>query len=240
MKAKKNPKVDLNRDRGLFFVIGLALVLFLTWRALEYKTYPKEQTLTELIVVDDDIKEDVPVTESLPTVPPPPPPSAPDVIEVVEDTQEIEETIIESTETSQETVVEDVVIDVDDVAVGEEEEEIIVPFAVIEKAPVFPGCEGGTEAEKKACFQEKVQEHILKHFNYPEIAREMNIQGKVFVLFYVDSKGYVTGIKTRGPDRLLEEEAERIIASLPKMIPGNQRGKDVKVPYSVPIAFKIL
>jgi protein TonB len=158
----------------------------------------------------------------------------------VEDTKEIEETIIESTETSQEAVIEDVVLDVDDVAVGEEEEEIIVPFAVIEKVPVFPGCEGGTEAERKACFQEKVQEHILKNFTYPEIAREMDIQGKVFVIFYIDSKGYVTDIQTRGPDRLLEEEADRIIASLPKMIPGNQRGKAVKVPYSIPISFKIL
>lgn len=240
MRAKKNPQVDLNRNRGLFFVMGLTLVLFLTWRALEYKTYPKEHVLTELIVVDDDIKEDVPVTESLPKIMPPPPPSAPDVIEVVEDTKEIEETVIESTETSQEAVIEDVVIDVDDVAVGEEEEEIIVPFAVIEKVPVFPGCEGGTEAERKACFQDKIQEHILKNFSYPEIAREMGIQGKVFVLFYIDSKGYVTDIKTRGPDRLLDEEAQRIIASLPKMIPGNQRGKDVKVPYSIPISFKIL
>jgi protein TonB len=240
MKAKKNPQVDLNRNRGLFFVMGLTLVLFLTWRALEYKTYPKEHALTELIVVDDDIKEDVPVTESLPKIMPPPPPSAPDVIEVVEDTKEIEETVIESTEASQEAVIEDVVIEVDDVAVGEEEEEIIVPFAVIEKVPVFPGCEGGTEPERKACFQDKIQEHILKNFNYPEIAREMGIQGKVFVLFYIDSKGYVTDIKTRGPDRLLDEEAERIIASLPKMIPGNQRGKAVKVPYSIPISFKIL
>jgi len=240
MKAKKNPNVDLNKDRGLFFVLGLALVLFLTWRALEYKTYPKEQSLVELIQVVDEIKEDVPVTESLPITPPPPPPAAPEVIEIVEDTKEIEETIIESTETSQEAVIEDVDLEVDDIAVEEEEEEIIVPFAVIENVPIFPGCEGGTEAEKKACFQEKIQEHVQKNFNYPEIAREMDIQGKVFVLFYIDNKGYVTGIKTRGPDRLLEKEAERIITSLPKMIPGNQRGKAVKVPYSIPITFKIM
>jgi len=240
MQVKKNPKSDLDSYRGLFFVAGLAVVLFLTWRALEYKTYPVAASFEELIVVEDEVKDEIPVTKILPTTPPPPPPAAPEVIEIVEDTKEIEETLIESTETSQETVIEDVAIAVEDVEVGEEEEEIIVPFAVIESVPVFPGCEGGTEAERRACFQEKIQEHVQTHFTYPEIAREMRIQGKVFIQFYIDSNGYVTGLKSRGPDRLLQAEAERIIASLPQMKPGQQRGKAVKVPYSIPITFKIM
>lgn len=240
MEVKKNPKSDLNSYRGLFFVAGLAIVLFLTWRALEYKSYAVTDTFEERIVIEDQIKEDIPVTEILPTTPPPPPPAAPEVIEIVEDTEEIEETLIESTETSQEAVIEDVVITVEEVEVAEEEEEIIVPFAVIESVPVFPGCEGGSEAERRACFQKKIQEHIQTHFTYPEIAREMGIQGKVFIQFYIDSNGDVTGLRSRGPDRLLQAEAERIIASLPKMIPGNQRGKPVKVPYSIPITFKIM
>lgn len=240
MQVKKNPNADLDNYRGLFFVSGLAIVLFLTWRALEYKSYPKDAVLIEQILVVDEIKEDIPVTKSLPVTPPPPPPAAPEIIEIVEDTKEIEETLITSTETSQDAVIDEPVISVDEVVVGEEEEEVIVPFAVIENVPVFPGCEEGTKTERKACFQEKLQEHVLKHFTYPEIAREMGIQGKVFVTFYIDSKGLVTGIKTRGPDHLLEAEAERIIASLPQMIPGNQRGKPVKVPYSIPIVFKIM
>jgi len=81
---------------------------------------------------------------------------------------------------------------------------------------------------------------VQTHFSYPEIAREMRIQGKVFIQFYIDSNGYVTGLKSRGPDRLLQAEAERIIASLPQMKPGQQRGKAVKVPYSIPITFKIM
>ena len=91
----------------------------MTWRALEYKSYPKDTITLEIAQAVDDLKEDVPVTEVLNTPPPPPPPAAPEVIEVVEDTEEIEETIIESTETSQETVI-DQVMDVDDVEVGEE------------------------------------------------------------------------------------------------------------------------
>ena len=128
MQVKKNPEFDLNRNSSLYFVIGLTIVLFLTWRALEYKTYPEDTKTLNMVMAVDDLKEDVPITESIKTPPPPPPPSAPEVIEVVEDTEEIEETIIESTEISQETVIDDVIA-VDDVEVGEEDEEITVPFA---------------------------------------------------------------------------------------------------------------
>ena len=239
MQVKKNPQVDLNRNSGLYFVIGLSLVLFLTWRALEYKSYPKEDTLVEAIAAVDELKEDVPVTEVLKTTPPPPPPAAPEVIEIVEDAEEIEETIIESTETSQDAIIEDI-IDVDDVEVGEMEEEISVPFAVIENVPVFPGCEHlTTNDERKTCFEKKMQKHIMSEFHYPEVALELGIAGKVYVQFSIDPRGRVNGIRTRGPDKLLEKEAHRIVAALPKMQPGMQRGKPVKVPYSIPVNFVI-
>jgi protein TonB len=239
MQVKKNPEVDLNRNSGLYFVIGLTIVLFLTWRALEYKTYPDETETIDMVMAVDDLKEDVPITESIKTPPPPPPPSAPEVIEVVEDSEEIEETIIESTEISQETVIDDVIA-VDDVEVGEEEEEITVPFAVIENVPIFPGCESATNnEERKLCFQRKIQEHINKEFSYPPSALELGIQGRVFVQFLIDSKGNVGSIRMRGPDRNLEKEAERIVATLPQMTPGKQRGKSVSVPYSIPINFVI-
>ena len=239
MQVKKNPQADLNRNSGLYFVIGLAVVLFITWRALEYKTYPKDETLIDMVQAVDEIKEDIPITEQIKTAPPPPPPAAPEVIEVVEDTEEIEETIIESTESSQDDVV-DVILDVDDVEAAEEEEEIIVPFAVIENVPIFPGCESASNNdERKACFQRMIQEHVRKQFTYPPAALELGITGRVFVQFYIDSKGNVNGIRTRGPDKLLEKESHRIIASLPDMTPGMQRGKAVKVPYSIPINFMI-
>jgi len=239
MQVKKNPQVDLNRNSGLYFVIGLSLVLFLTWRALEYKSYPEEDTLVEAIAAVDELKEDVPVTEILKTPPPPPPPAAPEVIEIVEDAEEIEETIIESTETSQDAVIEEV-MDVDDVEVGEMDEDITVPFAVIENVPVFPGCESLTSNdERKTCFEKKMQQHIMKEFMYPDVALELGIMGKVYVQFFIDAKGHVNGIRTRGPDKMLEKEAHRIVAALPKMTPGMQRGRPVKVPYSIPVNFKI-
>ena len=237
MEIKKNPKVDLNRNSGLYFVIGLALVLFLTWRALEYKTYESEEQIVYLLDVQDDLKEEVPLTKAINTPPPPPPPSAPEIIEIIEDEAEIEETIIESTEINQETVVEEV-MEVDDVEVAVEEEEISVPFAVIENVPIYPGCEAmKTNDERKVCFQKKVQEHVRKEFRYPVTALELDIQGKVYVQFAIDGKGVITDIRTRGPDRNLEKEASRIVAALPRMTPGMQRGRAVKVPYSIPINF---
>lgn len=239
MEAKKNPNVDLNRNSGLYFVIGLTLVLFITWRALEYKTYETQEEIVQILDIQEDLKENVPKTEMIKTPPPPPPPSAPEIIEVIEDEAEVEETVIESSEINQETVIEDV-IDVDDVEVGEEEEEISVPFAVIENVPIFPGCENmKTNADKRACFQRKIQEHVKEEFTYPSTALELGIQGRVFVQFTIDSKGYITGVRTRGPDANLEKEAARIVAALPKMKPGMQRGRAVKVPYSIPITFKM-
>ncbi len=238
MEPKKNPKVDLNRNSGLYFVIGLTIVLFLTWRALELKTYDREDIVRKILETDEMLDEEVPMVENIKTPPPPPPPAAPEVIQVVEDVVEIEETVIESTETSQEQVVEEV-IDVEDVEVGEEEEDISVPFSVIENVPIFPGCDGGTNDERKACFQKKIQEHVKKNFNYPDIALELGIQGKVYVQFVIDANGNITNIRTRGPDKNLEKEAARIIGSLPQMIPGKQRGRAVKVPYSIPINFKL-
>jgi protein TonB len=136
-------------------------------------------------------------------------------------------------------VVEEI-IDVSDVEVGEEDEEIVVPFAVIENVPIFPGCESATNnEERKMCFQQKIQEHINKEFTYPAGALELGITGRVFVQFLIDSKGNVGSIRMRGPDRSLEKEAQRIVASLPKMTPGKQRGRSVSVPYSIPINFII-
>ncbi|MEP2279355.1 TonB family protein [Maribacter sp.] len=113
-----------------------------------------------------------------------------------------------------------------------------VPFAVVDEVPVFPGCEDA--ADKRACFNEKIQLHISKNFNYPKEAQEKGIQGRVSAMFLITSEGTIENIKMRGPDKLLEDEVERIIKRLPNMKPGKQRGKAVNVPYSIPVNFKLL
>ncbi|MGS2765078.1 energy transducer TonB [Sinomicrobium sp. M5D2P9] len=233
MEPKKNPKADLTRNSGLYFAIGMAVVLFLTWRGLEWKQYEKDEAFTYKMDVDEELEEEIPITEMLKTPPPPPPPpAAPEVIEVVEDDEEIEETVIESTETNQDEVVE-----VEEIVEVEEPVDVDVPFAVIEDVPVFPGCEDAKD--KRACFQEMMQKHIRKHFRYPEIAQEMGVQGRVAVMFTIDKDGSINNVRLRGPDKNLEKEAERIISKLPKMTPGKQRGRAVRVPFSIPITFRL-
>ena len=232
MQPKKNPKVDLNKNSSLYFAIGLALVLFIIWRGIEWKSYDKSAYLYESLNVVDDDDEEIPITEQIKTPPPPPPPPAPEVIEVVEDEEEIEETVIESTETDQEEIVEVEVLE-------EEFEDVDVPFALIEDVPIYPGCENVPKSKRRDCFQEQINKHIRKNFRYPEIAQEMGIQGRVFVSFIISKDGTISNIRKRGPDKNLEREAERIISKLPKMTPGKQRGRAVRVPFSIPITFRL-
>ena len=233
MQPKKSEKVDLTKSSSLYFVIGLSVVLFISWQAIEWKTYKRTYDY-EALNVDEDDDEEIPITEQIkvPPPPPPPPPPAPEIIEIVEDEEEVEETVIESTETNEEEIVEIVEVE-------EEELDIDVPFAVIEDVPIFPGCERVKKSERRDCFQEKMNKHIRKNFRYPEIAQEMGIQGRVYVNFIIAKDGKITNIRMRGPDKNLENEAQRIISRLPSMIPGKQRGRPVRVPFSIPITFRL-
>ena len=237
MKPKKNPELEIGRNSSLYFALGLNIMLLISWQALEYKTYDRDLASIDILDVEQEMEEDIPIIH-LNTPPPPPPVAITETIEIVEDVEEIEETVIESTEANQDDAIQDVVR-VEDVNVEEIDEDIEVPFAVIENVPVFPGCEGKTNKQKMDCFQKKIQEHVVKNFRYPEAALELGIQGRVSVVFVIDSKGYTTNVRSRGPDKILEKEAERIIGLLPKMKPGRQRGRSVKVPYAVPIYFKL-
>ena len=235
MQPKKNEKVDLSKNSSLYFVIGLAVVLFVSWQAIEWKTYKKTYGYEALNVEDED-DEEIPITEQIktPPPPPPPPPPAPEVIAVVEDEEEVEETVIESTETD-----EDEIIEVEEVEIEEDDLDVDVPFAVIEDVPIFPGCERVKKSKRRECFQEKMNKHIRKNFRYPEIAQEMGIQGRVYVNFIIGKNGEITNIRMRGPDKNLEKEAQRIISKLPTMTPGKQRGRPVRVPFSIPITFRL-
>ena len=234
MQPKKNPKADHSKNSSLYFVVGLSVILLITWRAIEWKTYSKIYGY-EALNVDEDDDEDIPITEQIKVPPPPPPPPpAPEVIEVVEDEEEVEETVIESTETDQEEIVE-----IEEIEIEEEFDDVDVPFAVIEDVPIYPGCERVRKSERRNCFQEQINKHIRKNFRYPDIAQEMGIQGRVYVSFIINKDGTIGSVRMRGPDKNLEKEAARIINRLPRMTPGKQRGRPVRVPFSIPITFKL-
>lgn len=236
MQPKKNEKADLSKNSSLYFVIGLASVLFISWQAIEWKTYDKSGYGYEALNVDDDDDEEVPITEQIKVPPPPPPPPpAPEVIEVVEDEEEVEETVIESTETDQEEEIE-----IEDLEIDEVEEDIEVPFAVIENVPIFPGCDKGNNAERRKCMSQKITKFVQRKFN-TDLAGDLGLSGRqrINVIFKIDKNGDVVGVRARAPHPRLEKEAARVINLLPKMKPGKQRGKAVIVPYSLPIIFQV-
>ncbi|WP_425234269.1 energy transducer TonB [Ulvibacterium sp.] len=233
MKPKKNPKIDLNKDRAMYFVAGLTLILLLTYIALEWKSYDKIDYGLEAMNIEDELMEEVPLTIHF-TPPPPPTAVTPDIIEIVKNDKPIEDIIIESTESNEYKEI----IEVKDVPYEEIEEDIPIPISVVEVVPIFPGCE--QEKDKRACFNRMILKHVRKTFRYPEISQEMGVQGKVYMNFVIQKDGSIGEVKiARSPDKNLGMEATRIIDKLPKMTPGKQAGRAVRVPFSIPITFKL-
>lgn len=237
MKEKKNPRYNLENYKLIFFLVGLVLALSLVIWLFNIKFYdrPVEFTQeTDQIFTEEDV---IPITkQKLPEAPPPP---IPEIIEVVSDEVELEvELDIASTETDQTEVV-----DWDPVEVVEEEEEVneVLNFAVVERVPVFPGCEGAkTNDERKACFQQQLLKYVVENFKYPPKARELNIQGRVYVQFVVEKNGSVSNIQVlRGVDPLLDDAAVECIKGLPRISPAEQRGKPVRMSFVLPIYAKM-
>jgi|TARA_B110000438_G_C15759764_1_gene626752 protein TonB len=216
MQPKKNPKISLESKKSLFFQIGLAVTLVLVLIAFEWKSYEKNDYNLGSLNLDDMEEEIIPITRQE-VKPPPPPPPPPEVIEIVEDEVEIENEVeIEDTETDEDEIIE----------IEEEDDEEF--FMVVENMPEFPGGDLG------------LMKFIQKNVKYPAIAKEYNITGKVYVSFIVDKGGSVTNVKiVRGVDKNLDAEALRVVSALPKYKPGKQRGKPVRVMFTIPINFTL-
>jgi protein TonB len=237
MEPKKNPKADLSKRSMLFFQLGMILMLFLAWQAIEWKTYDRSLAV-DTLNLGDELEEEIPITQTItPPPPPPPPPPAPEVIEVVDNEEEVEETIIDDTETDQ---AEEIML-IDDIEEVVEEEIDDVPFAVIENVPIYPGCENKKgNAGKKKCMSEKIQKFVQKKFD-TELANDLGLEGRqrISVQFKIDKKGNVVEVRARAPHPKLEQEAMSVVRALPKMTPGKQRGKSVGVLYALPILFQV-
>ncbi len=240
MEIKKSPKANLENYSKLFMLLGLLFALFVVYEGIEYKAKYEVADLGDGSA-EEELEEEIPITQQeIEEIkpPPPPPPPAPEIIEVVEDDKEIEETILESTETDEEEVIE--VPDEVEEVVEEEVIDEIIPFSVIESVPIFPGCKG-TKAQLTACMNKKIKKHINNKFNV-DLAQDLGLPAgkkKINVQFLIDKQGNITDIKSRAPHPRLQKEAERIIKLLPKMTPGKQRNKPVKVRYNLPIVFNV-
>ena len=227
MEIKKSEHADLERGKGTSLLIGFVIALGVMFVALEWTQREVEDNSDLYTARDVSLNEEmIPIT--LPekkTVPPPPAAvTKAEIIEIVEDDADIEEDIMASTEDNVEWV------DLDDFDVIEvepepEEEEI---FMVVEDQPEFPG---GTAA---------LLEYLRKNIKYPAICRENNIQGRVLVTFIVNKDGAIVEtevVKSVNPS--LDKEALRVISQMPNWKPGSQRGKPVRVKYTVPVNFRL-
>jgi protein TonB len=220
MGLKKSPKADIESQKDILFLLGLVMSLLIV--LISFKWTTKAKQIDSLGIVQEQIIEEemIPITREEVKPPPPPKPKIVEVLTIVEDEVEIEEELeIEDTEADEETI-----IDVEMVIVEEEEEETV--FVVVEEMPEFPG---GELALRK---------YIAQSIEYPIVAQESGLEGKVYINFVVDKNGKVTNAKIlRGIHPSLDQEALRVINNLPKWKPGRQRGQAVNVSYTVPINF---
>lgn len=115
-----------------------------------------------------------------------------------------------------------------------------IPFSEIDNVPIFPSCVG-TEEELRICLQEKITNHVNKTFN-TSLTKSLNLSTgvkRIYVMFKIDKEGNITDVIARAPHKTLQEEAIRVVNSLPKMSPGKQKGVAVGVKYTLPITFKV-
>ncbi|MEN8137375.1 MAG: TonB family protein [Bacteroidota bacterium] len=246
MQIKKNPEVSLENYRAIFFEIGLIISLFIVYLVLESKSDRRIDTdmLTTQTIFVDEIE--VPVTERKtdPALIKKPPPAPVTQIIVVADNTIIEQELeIETTEIDEDTEIEFKTKKAGPIApiMEEEEEEEVYNFQIVESQPIYPGCEGYSSKQSRyMCFQKQIMAHVKKNFKYPEVAKEMGIQGRVIIKFVIGKDGIIKDVGVlRGIDKSLDEEALRIVEALPKMTPATQRGRPVPVSFMLPINFQL-
>ncbi len=228
MELKKNPKADLEKSKSIFFLIGLAIalgVVLVAFNVSSTKAVVEELERVEEVNFEDEVIQQTRQEKPPEATPPPPPKQVVEVLTIVDDSQDIEEEFApQDAEATEETEV--VIAPVIEKKKEEEVEEEI--FMVVEKMPEFPGGDLG------------LRKYIATHVKYPNVARESGIEGKVYLRFCVTSTGAVSKVSVlRSVDPLLDKEAVRVIKSLPKWTPGEQRGRKVSVWYTVPINFQL-
>ena len=225
MEEKKSPKANLENKKVMFTQIGLIISLLIAWMAFEHKSYDKREIDPSLLRQTEVVEEEmVEITKQ--EEPKPQPVEVPKQttqLEIVEDDVEVEDIEINAEVDQTEVIDEYVPVEVQEEEVVEQE-----IFQIVEEMPAYPGGD------------QKLMEFIAKGIKYPQIARETGIQGRVFVGFVVEPDGSVSNVKVlRGIGGGCDEEAMRVVKSMPKWKPGKQRGKAVRVSYMLPVNFKL-
>jgi len=227
MEPKKTEKANLENKKSLFLQAGLIIALIVCIVALEWTSGQRRDSAFDGMSEEAIEEEQIPVTEETPPEEiPPPEVTVTDLFEIVEDDVVIENEVkFEDDETSEDKVVE-IYAPVLQAEEEEVEEEI---FVIVEDMPKFRGGDIN-----------KCREWVQKRVRYPELASENGIQGRVFITFVVETNGNVSNVTvTRSVDALLDDAAREAVAASPKWEPGMQRGRPVRVRYSIPIIFQL-
>jgi protein TonB len=220
MELKKNPEADLEKRKSSLRWMGIMAAMALMLVSFEWKTF--DEAVAGLGDYKADLVEDeiVPISFQQPPPPPPPPPQEATILDIVEDDEDVEEDLVIDDQTVDETTeIEFIEETAEDVM----EEEI---FTIVQDMPSFPGGDGA------------MLSYLGKNIKYPTLAKESGIQGTVYVTFVVEKDGAVSNVKVlRGIGGGCDEEAIRVVKSMPRWTPGKQRGKPVKVQYNLPCRF---
>lgn len=227
-QVKKTQKANLEQHKGTFILMGIMLAVSVLFFAFEWST--ETQKLDESIVVQDVLaEEEIEITRRDPAPPPPPPPPAPETPEIIEVVEEEVETRIEiRTEDDQSQRQVEAYIPPPPPKPVQKEEATDEIFVVVENQPEFPG---GNAAMMK---------FLSDNIKYPVIAQENGLQGRVITNFVVERDGSITDVQVvRGVDPSLDREAIRVIQSMPRWKPGQQRGQAVRVRFTLPVVFRL-
>ena len=236
--VKKYEQVDVRRFANSFLLTGMSIALLSSIYAF---SWVGERTALEIpdemVILDDE--EMPPPTNRTPPPPLPPPPPPPTLIDVFPDDEIFDEPqpeIIE-TDASAETIVEKIEFDIkshlEDFGkeIYEEPEEIIEDEIIHDFVEVMPEFEGGIQALMK---------YVYGKIKYPNIAKEMGIEGLVVVSFVIEKDGSISDIEIkRDIGGGCGDEAVRVINGMPKWTPGKQNGNSVRVAYNFPIRFEL-
>lgn len=229
MEIKKSPKANLEKGKALSILMGMVVGLAVLFVGFEWGSRDIQIAGANDGIADVIMEEEIEITRPENTPPPPPPPPAPvvtEVLNVVDDNVDLEQQDIITSEDNQKQA--QTATYVAPVVQEEEEESAQQIFTVVEEMPKFPGGDG------------ELLKFIAKSIKYPVIAQENGIQGRVTCAFVVNRDGTVVDAEVlRGVDPSLDKEALRVIGTMPKWTPGKQRGKAVRVKYTVPITFRL-
>lgn len=240
VKKSQKHETNLQKNTTLYFQIGLMACLLAAFSLLEMKFETTISHYGDLPPLEEPMYVDVPLIKA----------KVPELVEHIEQQQNKSSNTFEEVpndtpelpflDEPNAPIVNAPDINPEDInPIEEPVTEEMVNFVAVEQVPIYPGCETKkTNEAKRQCMSDKITKLVQKKFD-TNLTEQLGLSGKQVIQtqFTIDKTGKVNNIKTRGTHPLLEKEAERVINTIPIMVPGKQRNTNVNVIYTLPIIF---